>query len=82
MLPVFLCLGGTGLSTESKLFIGWFGPRGLASIVFAIIVLDAQVPNSGVLAMAVTCTVVLSILAHGVTANPWAKAFGARSRQT
>ena len=46
------------------------------------IVLDAQVPNSGVLAMVVVCTVVLSILAHEVTANPWAKAFGARAAQS
>ena len=44
--------------------------------------LDAQVPNSGVLAMVVVCTVVLSILTHGVTANPWAKAFGARAAKS
>lgn len=80
MLPVFLCLSGTGLSTETKLFMGWFGPRGLASIVFAIIVLDANVANSGTLAMVVACTVIFSIIGHGITANPWAKAFGARSR--
>jgi len=80
MLPVFLALAGTRLNTESKLFIGWFGPRGLASIVFAVIVLDANLPHGGTLAMIVACTVILSILAHGVTANPWAKAYGARMR--
>ena len=41
MLPVFLSLAGSGIDTEGKLFIGWFGPRGLASIVFAVIVLKA-----------------------------------------
>jgi sodium/hydrogen antiporter len=82
MLPVFLSLTGTGLNTESKLFIGWFGPRGLASIVFAVIVLNANLPNSGRMAMVVACTVILSILLHGVTANPWARAYAGRSRRT
>ena len=80
MLPVFLSLTGMGVSTEGKLFIGWFGPRGLASIVFAVIVVNANVPNSGSIAMTVVCTIILSILAHGITANPWAKAFGERRR--
>jgi sodium/hydrogen antiporter len=81
MVPVFLCLSGSGLNTETKLFMGWFGPRGLASIVFAIIVLDAHVPNSDTLAMMVACTVILSVVAHGVTANPLAKAYGMRARR-
>jgi NhaP-type Na+/H+ or K+/H+ antiporter len=80
MLPVFLSLAGMGVSTEGKLFIGWFGPRGLASIVFAVIVVNAKVANSGPIAMTVVCTIILSILAHGITANPWAKAFGTRRR--
>jgi NhaP-type Na+/H+ or K+/H+ antiporter len=81
MLPVFLCLTGTGLNTESKLFIGWFGPRGLASVVFAVMVLNADLENAGTLAVVVACTVIMSILAHGVTANPWAQAYGRRSKQ-
>jgi NhaP-type Na+/H+ or K+/H+ antiporter len=80
MLPVFLSLTGMGVSTEGKLFMGWFGPRGLASIVFAVIVVNANVPNSGPIAMTVVCTIILSILGHGITANPWAKAFGERRR--
>jgi hypothetical protein len=40
MLPVFLCLIGTRTSTTDKLFIGWFGPRGLAKIVFTVLVPD------------------------------------------
>ncbi|MGD9061040.1 MAG: cation:proton antiporter [Desulfobacterales bacterium] len=81
MLPVFLCLIGMGVSTEGKLFMGWFGPRGLASIVFAVIVVEADVPNSGVIAATAVCTIMLSILGHGITANPWARGFGERFRK-
>lgn len=80
MLPVFLSLTGSGISTEGKLFIGWFGPRGLASIVFGLLVLDSGLPDSGPLAMTVACTIVLSIIGHGITANPWARAYGQRRR--
>ena len=82
ILPVFLVLSGTGMSTEDKLFVGWFGPRGLASIVFGVIVLNANLPNSGPIAVTVVCTIMLSILAHGITANPWARAYGERRRLT
>ena len=80
MLPVFLSLTGSGIDTEGKLFIGWFGPRGLASIVFAVIVVNSGLPDSGPLAMTVVCTILLSIIGHGVTANPWARAYGERMR--
>jgi NhaP-type Na+/H+ or K+/H+ antiporter len=82
MLPVFLALAGSGIDTEGKLFVGWFGPRGLASIVFAVIVVNSGLPDSGPLAMTVVCTIVLSIIGHGITANPWAKAYGERRRKT
>jgi NhaP-type Na+/H+ or K+/H+ antiporter len=81
MLPVFLALAGSGIDTEGKLFIGWFGPRGLASIVFAVIVVNSNLPNSGTLAMTVVCTILLSIIFHGITANPWARAYGQRQAQ-
>jgi sodium/hydrogen antiporter len=70
MIPVFLSLLGSGLSVGTKLFIGWFGPRGLASIVFAVMVFDAGVPGKETIVLTATCTVLLSILTHGVTANP------------
>ena len=76
-----LSVAGLGLDTEGKLFVGWFGPRGLASIVFAVIVMNSDVPGSGEIATVVAWTVMLSVIAHGVTANPWARAYGARSRQ-
>lgn len=78
IVPVFLSLSGMPLDLETKLFVGWFGPRGLASIVFAVIVLDAELPSSSMLAATVACTVVLSALVHGLTANPWAKSYGQR----
>jgi NhaP-type Na+/H+ or K+/H+ antiporter len=81
MLPVFLSLAGSGIDTEGKLFIGWFGPRGLASIVFAVIVVNSDLPDTGPLAMTVACTIILSIIAHGITANPWARAYGERRAQ-
>ena len=81
MLPVFVSLTGMGVSTEGKLFMGWFGPRGLASVVFAVIVLNANVPHGGVIAATAVCTIMFSILAHGITANPWAGGFGERFRR-
>ena len=81
MLPVFVSLTGMGVSTEGKLFMGWFGPRGLASVVFAVIVVNANVPHGGVIAATAVCTIMLSILAHGITANPWARGFGDRFRR-
>jgi NhaP-type Na+/H+ or K+/H+ antiporter len=77
MLPVYLCLRGTSIDTAGRLFIGWFGPRGLASIVFAIIALDEQLPGNDVLMTTIACTILLSVIAHGVTANPLVKSIGA-----
>jgi NhaP-type Na+/H+ or K+/H+ antiporter len=81
MLPMFLALTGTGESRDGKLFLGWFGPRGLASIVFLIIVLSEDLPGSGTLAATVVCTVALSVLLHGLTANPLSAWFAKRSNE-
>jgi NhaP-type Na+/H+ or K+/H+ antiporter len=70
MLPVFLVLAGMKLRADEKLFMGWFGPRGLASIVFAVIVLNKHLPGGTTISMTVVCTIVLSIVAHGLSANP------------
>ncbi len=80
MLPVFLVLTGFGMSTEAKLFMGWFGPRGLASVVFAVIVLDAALPNSSQVLEVAGITIILSILLHGLTALPWADGFARREQ--
>ena len=78
MLPVFLCLSGLGVRTDAKLFIGWFGPRGLASIVFGVIVLGANLPGGGTIIATTVVTVTLSVLVHGLTANPFAAVFARR----
>jgi NhaP-type Na+/H+ or K+/H+ antiporter len=72
MLPIYLSLAGSGESISSRLFLGWFGPRGLASIVFAIIVMDAALPGSRFMSAVVVTTVILSLVAHGVSAKPLA----------
>jgi NhaP-type Na+/H+ or K+/H+ antiporter len=76
VVPIFLSLVGIGESVSSRLFLGWFGPRGLASIVFAIIVINAEVPNGELLALVVICTVFFSLVAHGITAHPLARWLG------
>ena len=73
MLPVFLSLSGTGEDARSRFFLGWFGPRGLASLVFAIIVLNAKLPGGKLMSLVVVCTVFFSLVAHGISANPLAK---------
>jgi NhaP-type Na+/H+ or K+/H+ antiporter len=82
MLPVYLALAGLGMRSDAKLFIGWFGPRGLASIVFAVIVLQANLPGSETLTVTVAWTIILSILAHGLSAGPLAAAFARRASPT
>lgn len=79
MVPVFLCLIGTRTSIADRLFIGWFGPRGLATIVFAVLVLDEKLPGNNTIILAAGWTVLLSVIAHGVTANPLVRRMAARS---
>lgn len=76
MLPVYLCLTGTGSSVREKLFMGWFGPRGLASIVFGVMVLDQSLPGNDTLTLTVCVTILLSVIAHGITANSFATRLG------
>jgi NhaP-type Na+/H+ or K+/H+ antiporter len=76
MLPVAIAMLGTGARRPTVTFMGWFGPRGLASIVFALIVLhDAQLPHVGTILSATYVTVGLSVLAHGVTAAPFTRRY-------
>lgn len=77
VLPIVISLAGTGLGLREKLFLGWFGPRGLASILFTLLMMDAfEFPNEPELLACVSLTVGLSILLHGVTANPLARQIG------
>lgn len=72
MVPVAVVLAGTGLSRSTVLFMGWFGPRGLASIVLGLVYLEHEVklPGEPTLRLAVMATVLLSIFAHGLSALP------------
>jgi NhaP-type Na+/H+ or K+/H+ antiporter len=73
MLPVALSMTGLHARPPTIGFVGWFGPRGLASIVFAVIVLEgSQLEHRGLIITAVALTVGLSVYAHGVTAAPLA----------
>jgi sodium/hydrogen antiporter len=79
MLPVWLALAGSGLDRVAVAFVGWFGPRGLASVVFALIALEDLGPSGAEPAVAViTVTVLLSVLVHGATAEPLAHRYGPR----
>jgi NhaP-type Na+/H+ or K+/H+ antiporter len=78
MLPVLVALIGSGEIFETRLFLAWFGPRGLASIVFLIIVGGSNLPAESVLIHTVVCTITLCIVAHGLTANAWANRLARR----
>lgn len=77
LVPVALSLLGAGLDRETVLFIGWFGPRGLASVVFALLAVE-ELGETSVVApsvAAVTLTVLLSVVLHGVSAGPLGSAY-------
>jgi NhaP-type Na+/H+ or K+/H+ antiporter len=79
MGPIALSLLGTGLRWPTLLFVGWFGPRGLVSVVFTMIAVESLVVDEalrGALSV-VGLTVVLSVLAHGMSATPLAQRYGA-----
>jgi len=69
IVPVFICLIGSGLTTYSKFFIAWFGPRGIASILYLLIAID-KIGSTGheYILSIIVLTVLLSIFAHGMTA--------------
>jgi len=76
MLPVALAMLGTGARRPTLAFLGWFGPRGLASIVFAVILLDdTKLPHLHTLLLAITVTIALSVYVHGLTARPLAERY-------
>jgi len=64
-------------ASADRLFVAWFGPRGMATIVFAVLVLDHDLPGGGLIVAIAGCTVLLSVIAHGVSANPWVARMGA-----
>ncbi|MCX4585973.1 sodium:proton antiporter [Streptomyces sp. NBC_01481] len=76
MLPVALSLAGSRLRPPTGAYIGWFGPRGLASVVLALLVVGENVPGVELLGRVVAITVGLSVLLHGVSAVALAERYG------
>jgi NhaP-type Na+/H+ or K+/H+ antiporter len=82
MAPVGLALVGFGFQRSTVAFIGWFGPRGLASVVFGLVAIDALDPHRATTVLgAVTVTIALSVLAHGVSAAPLARLYHRRAER-
>jgi len=77
MVPIAISLVGAGARLPTDLFLGWFGPRGLASILFVLLILEeSEVPHRDELLSITVVTVALSALLHGVTAAPLARLYG------
>jgi NhaP-type Na+/H+ or K+/H+ antiporter len=75
MVPVAIALWRTGLRAPTVALMGWFGPRGLASIVFAVVVEDTHQADSSTILTATYLTVGLSVLLHGLSAAPLVKRY-------
>ncbi len=76
MLPVSLSLIGSKLKLQSHLFLGWFGPRGLASVLFALLMLEElENPATELIFSVVLATVFMSIFMHGISASPFSKIY-------
>lgn len=77
MLPIAVSLIGSGVRAPTKLFLGWFGPRGLASILFVLLILEgSDVPHREQILSVTVLTVALSALLHGISAAPFARRYG------
>jgi NhaP-type Na+/H+ or K+/H+ antiporter len=76
MVPVAVALAGAGFGLPVVAFVGWFGPRGLASVVFALLALEDIGRAAGTAVSVIAFTVLLSVVAHGLTADPIARRYG------
>lgn len=88
LLPVAVSLLGSGLRRETVWFVGWFGPRGLASLIFVLLSIEQLGTEEGILdephavvAATVGLTVLLSVVAHGLSGEPLAERYGAWTRR-
>lgn len=85
IVPVFLALLGTGFKWPTVMFIGWFGPRGLATIVFGLLALEELGGDSAVLADiggVIAFTVLFSVFLHGFSAGPLSQRYGDWAKRT
>lgn len=76
MLPVFLVLTGTSTSTQEKLFLGWFGPRGIASILYLLLTIKTlgfseNLPHYDALFSTCVLTITISVFIHGLSVSFW-----------
>jgi NhaP-type Na+/H+ or K+/H+ antiporter len=75
MLPVVIALIGSGLSRATHLYLGWFGPRGTASIIFGLVVIEEKLAATSLIVHVVALTVIASIILHGLSAHPGTSAY-------
>ncbi|MDH6133755.1 NhaP-type Na+/H+ or K+/H+ antiporter [Kitasatospora sp. MAA4] len=84
IVPVLLCLAGSGLDLADRLLLAWLGPRGLASIVFGLLAFISLAPfdphTADLVGQVMTMTVLMSLLVHGLTYGPLAERY-ARARE-
>ena len=82
LIPIAISLVGSGVQLPTVAFLGWFGPRGLASILFALFVLEeSEIAAADQILTVTLVTVSLSIVAHGITAAPAARRYGEFARR-
>lgn len=82
LVAVLLALVGTGLSGTSRVFIGWFGPRGIGTLVLGLLVIErGELQQTGVITQVVVVAVTISLVMHSVTAPVGIRECGARSRR-
>jgi sodium/hydrogen antiporter len=82
MVPVAVAVRGMGFRPVTVAFMGWFGPRGLASIILALVVAEEEpeLPALGVILATMTVTVLASVVLHGLTALPGVGAYARATR--
>ncbi len=82
MVPVAVSVLGSGLGWPTAAFLGWFGPRGLASVIFAVLALEELGAAADQAAGVISMTVLLSVFAHGLSADPLSRRYGDRIRSS
>jgi NhaP-type Na+/H+ or K+/H+ antiporter len=80
IIPVMLSLQFTALNIKERFTFAWFGPRGLASIVFTLMVIDTQIENKYQIATIAMTTILFSVFIHGISTKPIADSFAKKSK--
>jgi NhaP-type Na+/H+ or K+/H+ antiporter len=79
-VAVWIALAGTGLDTAAKAFMAWFGPKGVATMTFSLLILGRQLPAGERIFNIAALTVVVSVVLHGLTETSGIKWIAARRR--